>query len=134
MDRRVAIGVALFVAGMAGDNLLTYEYVVRRGIVDEANPVVELVWLGKPLWAWFLRDLAFLALILAAYYVLSRLQLTARLAWLVPVTVGALRFAPLVHNAVFILTGYESPLAGLVERIACEIMVCMGGLAWSAGA
>ena len=82
MDRRVAIGVALFVAGMAGDNLLTYEYVVRRGIVDEANPVVELVWLGKPLWAWFLRDLVFLALILAAYYALSRLQLTARLAWL----------------------------------------------------
>ena len=125
--RKLLIAVLLFVVGSIADNLMTYWLVVVRGDFFEANPFTAPFIYSQPLYMWFVRDFAFLTLIIAAslgykqlmLYLsrndpLSRRARIIRIAsryWVIVLTVAAVRLLPAIHNVLVVATGYESPLS-----------------------
>jgi len=134
--RKLLVAVLLFVIGSVGDNLTTYWMVVVTGRYREANPFAA-PFIVQPLYMWFLRDFAFLALAVAAslgcrelILWLSRNNPPPRRAriiraasryWIIVFAVGIVRLLPMIHNLVLLGTGYESPLSSFF-KYAYEFM------------
>ena len=133
---RLRLFAAAYLAGALIDDVLTYLYVKLWGMYAEANPVIVMFWLDKPLWLWILRELFGLILAVAASVAYRRLAdiligraekpspralrlLTAmRRAWMWPLALAAvIRCLPAIHNILLIAFGYESPLSELVRRM-----------------
>ena len=124
--RKLLLAILLFAVGSVTDNLMTYWLVVVRGVFSEANPFVAPFIYSQPLYMWFLRDFAFLALIIVASLGYKKLMLylsgnepparrarvvkVASYYWVPVFTVSAVRILPVIHNVLLITTGYESPL------------------------
>ena len=125
--RKLLAAILLFVAGSVADNLMTYWLVVARGVYSEANPFVAPFIYSQPLYMWFVRDFAFLALIIAASLGYKQLMLylsrndppskrarinrIASRYWIIVLTVATIRLLPAIHNVLVVATGYESPLS-----------------------
>jgi len=125
--QKLLIAVLLFVAGSVADNLMTYWLVVVRGDFLEANSFTAPFIYSQPLYMWFVRDFAFLVLIIAASLGYKQLMLylsrndppskrakIIRIAsryWVIVLTVATIRLLPAIHNALVIVVGYESPLS-----------------------
>jgi len=99
--------------------------VVVTGRYREANPFAA-PFIVQPLYMWFLRDFAFLALAVAASLGCRKLILwlsrndppprRARIAraasryWVIVFATSTVRLLPMIHNLLLLLFGYESPL------------------------
>lgn len=129
-SRSLLIPVLLYVVGATGDNLLTYWFVVVRRDFYEANPFVAPFIYSHPLYMWFLRDLAALALVIALALGYRKIILTlsppnrARLFriaskyWIIVLAASIARILPVIHNLLLIFFGIETPLSKLPLLIA----------------
>ena len=121
----------IYYFGATADNLLTYFYVKLWGLYAEANPIIAVYWMDKPLWTWMVRDLA--VLLLAILVCISYRRLVdflistnrpstilayTRRCWLLPLyLVAVVRCLPAVHNILLIFFGVETPLADIIHMI-----------------
>ena len=137
------IPVAIFAASAAADDALTYYYVKLMGLYEEANPVIAgiLASVGDPLHlactlalreamgilVAALASLAYRGLIIALSGKISareakspsrRILEAMRRAWTWPLWLASIiRLMPVIHNALLIFFGVESPLSWLVRRM-----------------
>ena len=122
---------SIYVLGATVDNLFTYLFVKLWGVYTEANPIIMLYWMNKPLWMWVIKDLTGLLIALLAsifYRKLADLLISIsrpnavlifmRRAWLWPLyLVTAIRCLPAIHNALLVFFSIETPLAELICKI-----------------
>ena len=131
INSKFKVMASFYVLGAAIDNLLTYLFVKLWGVYTEANPIVMLYWMDKPLWLWMIKDLIGLLIALLAsisYWKLAdfltsisrpnAVLIFMKKAWLWPLYLAtAIRWLPAIHNAFLVFFSIETPLAEFICKI-----------------
>ena len=131
INSKFKVIASFYVLGATIDNLLTYLFVKLWGVYTEANPIVMLYWMDKPLWLWIVKDLTGLLIALFAsisYWKLADFLISIsrpnavlilmKKAWLWPLYLAtAIRWLPAVHNVLLVFFSIETPLAEFICKI-----------------
>lgn len=140
---KLKLPLAIYLVGALVDDALTYLYVKLWGIYAEANPIIALHLLDKPLWMWGLKELAGVAIAVAMCFGYRGLieSLIARISnpkpskacmkilncmkdgWLWPLWLAAvIRLLPAIHNVLLIFFNVESPLSRIIEQMLSPLI------------